>query len=404
MNKNVKIYVVLRLCVNISAQMLTATVAYQIYQITHSTTFLALSGLMQFLPKIIFMIWSGTIADKFNRIKIARVTQSLILLTSLLFAVLTVLGLLSPYLCLLLVFVYGTIFAMEGPAVIAILPNIVKKKNLSRAQSAVSSLQQISLACAPALAGSLIAFNQIASYLAICISSLIAFLVSFLLKTNSENIDSNQVSAKYDSPLDGFRFIWKHKGILGALSLDMFAVLFGGVVALLPVYASDVLHVGAVGYGVLRGATSAGAILMAVCLTIFPIKKFAGKKMFFCVAVFGAVTIAIAFSKSLVITVILLMILGVVDQVSVVIRSVFVQLNTPDEVRGRVSAVNLIFIGASNQLGEFESGMVASAFAMLPGVTIGAIPATIFGGVCTLIIVVIWYAKFSQLRELDSLG
>lgn len=386
----------------LSSTMLAATVGFQIYQITHSTTYLAFAGFLQFIPKIIFMLFSGSIADKFDRRRIIACTQSVLFLVCVVFALLTYFKLINANLCLVLVFIFGTISTMEGPALVALLPNLVNRKKLPNAQSSVASVQQASTIIGPAFAGLLLIVGPWTSYLVVTIFALISLSLSFTLK-NKDIVKQNINSAKYDSPLEGFKFIWKEKGLFGALSLDMFAVLFGGIVALLPVYATDVLHAGPIGYGVLRSSTAVGALLMATYLTFKPLKQNTGKIMFICVALFGVFTILIAFSKSIIITIVLLILLGMVDQISVVIRAVYVQLKTPDYLRGRVSAVNLIFIGASNQLGEFESGIVASAFTLIPAVTIGAIPATIFGGVCTLIVVVVWYRVFDQLRSLNRL-
>jgi MFS family permease len=195
--------------------------------------------------------------------------------------------------------------------------------------------------------------------------------------------------------VEGFKFIWNHKGILGALTLDMFAVLFGGITALLPIFCDKILHVGAFGFGLLRAAPAVGAILMAIYLAQRPIKRYAGYKMFLAVAVFGLITILFAFSHNFILSLVLLIFLGMADQVSVIIRHTFVQLKTPDEVRGRVSAVNFIFIGASNQIGEFESGSVTAL--------IGLIPATILGGGATLFIVLLWFLGFKDLRNLDEM-
>jgi hypothetical protein len=195
--------------------------------------------------------------------------------------------------------------------------------------------------------------------------------------------------------LDGLRYLWRAKLTLGAISLDMFAVLLGGAVALLPVYASDILKVGATGLGILRGAPGTGAVIMAIVLAHWPLQRRAGAIMLWCVAGFGAFTLVFALSRNVILSVAALVLVGACDMVSVIVRHTLVQLSTPDEMRGRVSAVNMIFIGASNEVGQFESGLTAAWF--------GAVPAVVLGGVGTILIVALWAALFPELRRVNEL-
>jgi MFS family permease len=394
----VKKYYVLRIACTAANQMLAVAVGYQMYELTKSAFLLGIVGLIQFLPKIIFIFYTGTFSDKYDRRKIAQVTQSVILAISLCLGAASFLGIINEWILLSSVFLYGTSFAIEGPAVTALLPNMVKDEDLSKTLAESSSFQQAAIIIGPALAGLLYLFGSSTVYFSIIFINMIAVICAHAIK-DSEIINKSdkrlEAENRVKATVEGFKFIWNHKGILGALSLDMFAVLFGGITALLPIYSDKILHVEAFGFGLLRAAPAAGAIIMAVFLSQRPIRRYAGRKMFIAVAVFGVVTLLFAFSRNFIFSLILLIVLGMADQISVIIRHTFVQLKTPDEVRGRVSAVNSIFIGASNQIGEFESGSLTAL--------IGLIPATIVGGGATLLVVALWYIGFKELRNLDRM-
>ncbi|MDR1781604.1 MAG: MFS transporter [Bacilli bacterium] len=395
--KTLNKYITARTFLTAANQMLTTATAYQIYHITHNAFYLGLIGLIQFLPKIIFIFQAGTLSDRFDRRKIITLTQTGIFIISLFIVLSNTFHLISGLLLLVCVFIYGSCFALEGPAITSLLPNIVERNVFSKATAQVSSFTQAATILGPTLAGLLLIFNLDFVYIIIALFNLIAIIFIKMIKSSEVKKDEFLVTneSQVKATIEGFKFIWKKKGILGAMSLDMFAVLFGGITALLPMFASEVLHVGSFGYGLLRSAPGIGAIIMAAILVYFPLQEHVGKKMFLCVALFGLITILFALSKIFIISLLLLVLLGMVDQVSVIIRTTYVQLVTPDDKRGRISAVNLIFIGASNQLGEFESGMVAGF--------LGLIPASIIGGVATLIIVAIWYNVFDDLRELEKL-
>ncbi|GFH40135.1 MFS transporter [Lactococcus insecticola] len=391
-------YLSLRVATTAANQMLTVAVGYQVYQLTGSKFLLGVIGLIQFLPKIIFIFNAGTISDRYDRRRIITVTQTAILLISLVLGFGSYLQLLHPYILLIAVFIYGTAFAIEGPAIVSLLPNLVERTEFPRVNAISSSFNQAASIIGPALAGLLYILGADFVYWSIVVFNVIAIVATFAIKSTDvrhseakRQIHTSNVKAT----LEGFRYIWQNKGILGALSLDMFAVLFGGVTALLPVFATDILHVGSTGFGILRAAPSIGAVLMAVYLAKNPLRRKAGKKMFAAVAIFGIITILFGLSREFYLSLGLLILLGAADQISMIVRSTFVQLKTPDEIRGRVSSVNLIFIGASNQLGEFESGTTAAFM--------GLIPATIFGGIMTLVVASLWFVKFDELRELDEI-
>lgn len=382
----------------IASQMLTVAVGYQIYELTRSAFLLGIAGLIQFLPRIILIFHAGTLSDKYDRRIIVKITQASILIISLVLGFLSFFHVVSPLTLLIVVFLYGAIFTIEGPAVTALLPNLVSREEFAHTNARVNSINEAAYLVGPALAGLLYLLGPDIVYWAIIIANVIAIVSANLITDKhiisaSKRMDSSTSSIK--ATLDGFKYIWQQKGILGAISLDLFVVLFGGVTALLPIYATTILEVGPAGFGFLRSANSIGAVLMAIYLAYHLPQKNVGKLMFGAVAVFGLSIIVFAFSRNFFLSMFILIILGAADQISVLIRSTFIQVKTPDEVRGRVTNVNLIFISASSQLGEFESGMVASLM--------GAINATIFGGVMVFVVILIWYKYFAELRELQSL-
>ena len=398
MNKIMRKYLPLRTMITAASQMLSVAVGYQIYELTGNAFLLGLVGLIQFLPRIIFIFQAGTLSDKYDRRRIVTITQTTILLISIVLGFLSFLNIITPLVLLIVVFLYGTTFAIEGPAVVALLPNLVTKDEFPQANAKANSFSQGAILGGPALAGILYILGADFVYWMVVVLNVIAIISTRLINDKdivytATKLDSETSSVK--ATIEGFKYIWNRKGILGAISLDLFVVLFGGVTALLPIYAVNILNVGSVGFGFLRSAPGIGAILMAIFLTYHFPKKNVGKYMFGAVAVFGLMTILFAFSHWFIISMMILVILGAADQISVLIRSTFIQIKTPDEVRGRVSSVNLIFIGASNQLGEFESGVVANFF--------GAVNTTIFGGIVVFIIVIIWYKYFTELRNLQSL-
>ena len=284
--------------------------------------------------------------------------------------------------------------AFLGPASQSLVPFLVSRADFPRAVAWNSSTFQIATIAGPAIGGLLYAFGPACVYAA----SAGCYVCSVLLVSRVRTRLRVAAAAKpgFEGLLTGLRFVFSRPTILGAISMDLFAVLFGGATALLPIYARDILHVGPWGLGLLRSAPAVGAAVVALGLAQRPLARHAGARMFFCVALFGVMTIVFGLSRSFLLSLAALACLGAADMVSVVVRQTLVQVNTPDEKRGRVSAVNSIFIGASNQLGEFESGVTAA--------WLGAVPAAVLGGVGTLAVVFIWIWLFPSLRQADRLG
>ncbi len=299
----------------------------------------------------------------------------------------------SPVWIFPIVALIGVGQAFLGPATQSLLPFLVSREEFPRAVAWNSSTFQIATIAGPAIGGLLYAFGPACVYAA----SAGCYLIGLLLMSRIRTRLHVAAAAKpgFEGLLTGLQFVFSRPTILGAISMDLFAVLFGGATALLPIYARDILHVGPWGLGLLRSAPAVGAAVVAFTLAQRPLARRAGAKMFACVAVFGVMTIVFGLSRSFPLSIVALAGLGAADMVSVVVRQTLVQINTPDEKRGRVSAVNSIFIGASNQLGEFESGGTAAWF--------GAVPAAVLGGVGTLVVVLVWVLLFPSLRRADRL-
>ena len=292
----------------------------------------------------------------------------------------------------------GTIRAFSGPASQALMPSLVERSQLERAVALSSSSWQLAMIVGPSVGGLLYAATGRAMpvYVASAVMALAAFL--FVLGIGPTAVRAEMKAApppSWSTLLAGLRYVWSDKPILGAISLDLFAVLLGGAVALLPIFARDLLHVGPWGLGVLRSAPAVGASVVALLLARFPLRRRAGAMMFLSVFVFGIATLVFGISRSFSVSLIALLVLGASDMISVVVRSTLIQTRTPDEMRGRVGAVNLVFIGASNELGEFESGVTAHWW--------GPKAAVVVGGLGTCLVVLVWAALFPKLREISRL-
>ncbi|MFT3926935.1 MAG: MFS transporter [Myxococcales bacterium] len=289
----------------------------------------------------------------------------------------------------------GIARAFHGPASTALMPSLVPAQDFANAVAWSSSSWQVAVLGGPALGGLLYATGGASCvYIAALSSQAIAVLVFSLIATRPKPtiIDAPPRSRELSA---GLRYIWRNPVILGAISLDLFAVLFGGAVALLPIYARDILHVGPQGLGLLRSAPALGALMVGILLAHRPLERHAGHAMLLGVGVFGLATIAFGLSRSFVVSVAALLVTGAADMVSVFVRQHLVQLRTPDAMRGRVAAVNSVFVGASNELGEFESGLAATA--------LGVVPAVVAGGLATCIVVITWALLFPALRRVDRL-
>ena len=375
-------------------QMLGVAVGWQIYALTGSAMYLGLVGLAQFLPMFLLTLVVGQVADRYDRKNIARLCQIIEGLSAGTLALASLAGWQSKESILLIICVVGAARAFEGPSLQALLPGLVPVGIFPRAAAWSSSAMQTATIVGPALGGFLYAAGPDIVYMTTGMVFLAAVMFMSLIRIDRRPAQHEPVTVQ--SVFAGISFIRSQREILGAISLDLFAVLLGGATALLPVYARDILATGPWGLGLLRSAPALGAVLMSVYLARRPLRHHVGRSMFRAVAVFGTATMLFAVSTSFLLSFILLVILGASDVISVVIRHSLVQIRTPDAMRGRVSAVNSMFIGTSNQLGEFESGVTAALF--------GTVPAVLIGGIGTIIVVALWRRFFPQLAEVDTLG
>ena len=349
-------------------------------------------GLVLFLPQLLLALPAGIIADRLDR-RLVCVSVALAEMAGLgLLAALAMLGTRSLAIYLSAVAIVGIAHAIGAPAERSLLAGIVQSQSFVRAQALSSSIGQLIKIAGPSLGGVLIAIGTPAAFgvSATCYAAS-ALGFAFLQPRSVTHDDMPMLRAA----IAGIRFIFERKVVLGAISLDLFAVLFGGATALLPVYASTILHVGPTGYGALMSAPALGAALVAAFIARHPISRSAGPLLFWCVAGFGVFTIVFGFSRNFWLSLLALALTGGFDMVSMVIRSVLVQLRTPDAMRGRVNAVENVFIGASNELGAFESGTLAQF--------IGAQGSVVLGGVATLVVIGVWTVLFPALRSFDRL-
>lgn len=376
-------------------QILTVAIGWQMYELTHSAFNLGIVGLLQFIPRILLVLVTGAVVDRYNRKVIAAIS----LAVQAIVATLLALGSqgvgfhVTPWLIFALSVVIGICRTFDMPTMQALLPNILPVSLLAPAIAAVASASETATIISPAIGGFLYAWGAVFTYGLDALMYFTGMLLVLQLRPKPQNVEKRRISM--DSLLSGIHFIRSRPDILGAISLDLFAVLLGGATALLPIYARDILHTGPWGLGLLRSAPAIGALAMSAWLMRHPIKKQVGHVMFAAVAVFGLATIVFGISTSFALSFAALVVLGCSDIISVVIRTTFIQLETPDEMRGRVGAVNSLFIGASNQLGEFESGLSAA--------WLGTVPAVVLGGVGTLLVVVLWMKWFPSLAQRDQL-
>ena len=355
--------------------------------------YLGFVGLAQFLPMFLLTLIVGHVADHYDRRTIARICQIIEGLSAVVLAWASLSGWQTKESILVIIFIVGAARSFEGPALQALLPGLVQVELFPRAAAWSSSAMQTATIVGPAVGGFLYAAGPTTVYSASGILYLTAAVCTGLVEI--KRLTSKHEPISFRSVFAGITFIRSRKVILGAISLDLFAVLLGGATALLPVYARDILNTGPWGLGLLRSAPAVGALVMSVCLARWPLRHRVGRIMFRSVAVFGAATMLFAVSTSFVLSLASLVVMGASDVISVVIRHSLVQIKTPDEMRGRVSAVNSMFIGTSNQLGEFESGLTAAIF--------GTVPAVMIGGIGTIIVVMLWVRLFPQLAQVDTL-
>lgn len=374
-------------------QMLTVAIGWNLYQLTGNVLDLGLVGLVEFAPRVLFMLHTGHVADRYDRRKIAALCQAAQALIALALFIGSSTDSVTREMIFILAFALGASRSFEMPATQALLPGIVPTSLFPRAVASAQSAQQSATIIAPALGGFLYAFGSSWVYGPTVLLYVVA--CTLMLSLPARQTALNKGKATLDSLMAGIRFIRSRPDVLGAISLDLFAVLLGGATALLPVFAKDILLTGPWGLGLLRSAPAVGALAMSLWLAHFNVERKVGRVMFTAVGVFGVATIAFGLSTSFWFSLAVLVVLGAADMISMVIRASFVQLETPDEMRGRVSAVNGLFIGASNQLGEFESGLTAH--------WLGTVPAVVLGGVGTLAVTGIWIKLFPTLAKRDRM-
>lgn len=386
-------YLGTRFLSTLALQMVSVAVGWQVYDLTGDPLHLGMVGLVQFVPALLSALPAGHVADRFDR---RRVLLVCLLVETLCLSGLLALSLMTapPLEALLAVLaVMGATRAFIQPASQSLVPHLVPTELFPRAVAWTSSAFQTAVIAGPALGGALYVFGVTTVYAVAAIMMTLAAVAISRLKVRL--VVHAATETGLGGLLAGIRYVWTRKDILGAVSLDLFAVLLGGATALLPIYARDILHVGPVGLGLLRSAPAVGAALMAFWLAHHPLERLAGVRMFQAVGVFGLATVAFGLSSNFWLSLAALTVLGGSDMISVVVRQTLVQARTPDEMRGRVSAVNFVFIGASNELGEFESGVTAALF--------GTVPAVVIGGLGTLAVAALWAWKFPTLRKVDRL-
>jgi MFS family permease len=390
-HRNFACYLCARFFATIAVQMQSVAVGWQVYSLTGSALDLGLIGLAQFAPFVLLVLVAGQVADRRDRRRILLLCYAVECLCGILLFAFSRAELHVAWPVFAVMALYGSARAFMMPTSQAILPNLVPAESFGNAVALSSSTFQVAVIAGPALGGFLYLAGPTVVYLTV--AGLLALAVIMMLFTRTEQRRASKEPASWHTLLEGMRFVWSRPIVLGAISLDLFAVLFGGATALLPAYASDILDIGPTGLGLLRTAPGLGAVFTALVLGFAPISRRVGRWMFDGVALFGFATILFGLSTSFPLSLAALFLLGVGDMVSVYIRHMLVQLETPDSIRGRVSAVNSVFIGASNELGEFESGIAATL--------LGLVPSVIFGGLATLIVTGLWMSRFPALRTMD---
>ncbi|HTP39870.1 MAG TPA: MFS transporter [Steroidobacteraceae bacterium] len=387
-------YCLARFLITIAWQMMDVAVGWLVYALTHDPLALGLVGLSQFLPFVSLVLVGGFVADHADRRHVLLVTYSIECICISTLFVLTLLHnthVLPIYACIA---VFGATRAFWAPTAQAIIPHLVPKQEFQKAIAINAVLWQVAIIAGPALGGLLFLVSDSTVFgtctgLFVVSLTLLAFVK---VRARPDAVVEGSVQRRF---LEGLRFVFRQPVVLGCTSLDLFAVLLGGATALLPIFAGDILKAGPTGLGLLRSGPGLGASLTAGLLALWPITRHAGRWLFGGVAAFGCATIVFGLSRNLWLSWLTLVALGSVDMFSVYVRQMVVQMNTPDEIRGRVSAVTAMFVGASNELGEFESGAMAR--------WLGTVPSVVAGGCATLVVVGAWMRLFPQLRRLDRM-
>ena len=373
-------------------QILTVAVAWQLYDITSSALDLGLFGLFQFLPALIFALPAGQAVDRYNRVHI--VTLCLIVQAGVgaCLYLTTAQDFISRDIIFLMALFLGLTRSFQMPAQQSLTPSLVPRKILQNAVAFSSTGMHTAIIVGPAIGGFLYFLGPDVVYLICTALILCSVILTFFIRYQHKKV-TTKINIK--ELFAGINFIWRNKTLLGAISLDLFAVLLGGATALLPIYAKDILNVGPEGLGILRAAPALGALICALFIAQWPMKTKVGKKLFFAVGVFGISMLVFGISTSFILSLVALVLAGAADSFSVVIRMTLIQLETPDTMRGRVSSVNAIFIGASNELGEFESGATAELF--------GPVGSIVLGSIGTILVVLVWAKIFPNLLNREKL-
>jgi MFS family permease len=380
----------------IATEMQSVAVGWQVYEITGRPLDLGLIGLAQFLPGILLFLVSGHAADRFDRRRLLVACHCGFALCFGLLLLQSLRGGHSVYPIYVVMVLVGVVRSFTGPVTRAILPQLVPDEHFPNAVAWAATVFQTATILGPALGGVVYAFfrGPVVVYAAAMASAIAA--AGFTLRIQLREKPRPRDEMNLMTVLAGLKYIWRQKLVLGSISLDLFAVLLGGAVALLPVYAREILHTGPWGLGLLRCAPGIGAAAMAILLAHRPLRRKMGATLLWCVGAYGAFTILFGVSRSLLLSMLALSLVGASDMVSVIIRATFLQLGTPDEMRGRVNAVDMIFIGASNQVGQFESGVTAQWF--------GTVPAVLLGGVGAIVVTGLWAWLFPELRKAEDVG
>lgn len=376
----------------LASQMLMLAVSWHVYDITSSAWDLGLMGLFQFGPALLMTLPAGHVVDRFHRGKIFAACLFVQVCVALVLYGATQAQFANRELMFTLAVVLGITRAFQMPAQQAITPLLVPSKLLQSAIAVSSSGMQAAIIGGPALGGVLYAASPLMVYAVCCVLSLLAGIQTLRVTLHHQ---PTHTAASWRTVLAGVAFVWERKVLLGAMALDLFAVLLGGATALLPIYARDILHVGPQGLGLLRAAPAVGALAMSLVIARYPLQRHIGKRLLCAVAVFGAATVVFGVSENFWLSLAALVVTGAADNISVVTRLTLVQLETPDEMRGRVAAVNTIFIGASNQLGEFESGATAAWW--------GPVGSVVIGGLGTMAVALWWLKLFPDLAQRDRM-
>lgn len=385
-------YLTARFIASIATQVQTVAVGWQVFRVTGDPFDLGLVALSQFLPFVLLILPAGHVADRYDRRRIQLVTYVLLAACASALLGLALAGITDTGPVFAVMVLFGIARAFNHPVGQALLPNLAPIALFPRAVAVNSSLGQVATIAGPAIGGALVLFGEHVAYaLSLVLLVTAVVLVAGLRGGGRTGASTEPVS--WAALLSGVNFVRSRPIVLGSISLDLFAVLFGGAEALLPIYAGEILDVGPVGLGIMRAAPAVGAGVLAAIVAVRPIRRSVGRWMFGGVIVFGVATMAFGVSTSFPLSLAALVVMGAGDMVSVYIRHLLVQLETPDAIRGRVSAVNSVFIGASNELGEFESGVTASWW--------GIVPAVVVGGAATLVVAGTWMRIFGVLRRLD---